>query len=394
MTGTMTWVGIDVHARSAHAAAIDAITGELRGCGSVQGSTRSRVAGSLPSPVRACYEAGPSGFGFDRAAVAAGIGMEVIASGKTPRELRPSTTERCSSVMGSAGVAARIPHPTTNPQLFVRQFTSCTTSRNRSIYSGGRWNGCVCVWAEAGRGRCGLLAKQCAGASPSRAGHRSRDDWDGRASRQSAEVAKARASRCLSSWRPLAWPCLRAGYRPGPHCHDNLWMTFTEWISEVEPAAEARSTARDDDARGLGRMLRDLHDELRPFDGELGGLRELGEDIERLLGQFRPGVAEESDAISSLHVTCFVRRAALSGTTSRTPFEDRSHWEDEQELAPFLDAQDVYDQIWRMYDRQRRRLWRPAPVERAPTSRARADSPPWTRNRFVATRKSRDARPP
>jgi hypothetical protein len=30
MTGTMTWVGLDVHARSTHAAAIDTMTGELR----------------------------------------------------------------------------------------------------------------------------------------------------------------------------------------------------------------------------------------------------------------------------------------------------------------------------------------------------------------------------
>ena len=29
MTGTMTWVGLDVHARSTHAAAIDSMTGEL-----------------------------------------------------------------------------------------------------------------------------------------------------------------------------------------------------------------------------------------------------------------------------------------------------------------------------------------------------------------------------
>ena len=29
MTGTMTWVGMDVHARSTHAAAIDVMTGEL-----------------------------------------------------------------------------------------------------------------------------------------------------------------------------------------------------------------------------------------------------------------------------------------------------------------------------------------------------------------------------
>jgi transposase len=46
LSGTMTWVGLDVHARSMHAAAIDSMTGEL-----------SR----------------------------AGIGMQVIAPGKTPR---------------------------------------------------------------------------------------------------------------------------------------------------------------------------------------------------------------------------------------------------------------------------------------------------------------------
>jgi transposase len=40
---------------------------------------------SLPAPVWACYEAGPTGFGLFRAAVAAGIRMDVIAPGKTPR---------------------------------------------------------------------------------------------------------------------------------------------------------------------------------------------------------------------------------------------------------------------------------------------------------------------
>ncbi|MDQ3678294.1 MAG: IS110 family transposase, partial [Actinomycetota bacterium] len=38
-----------------------------------------------PGPVRACYEAGPTGFGLYRAATAAGVGMQVIAPGKTPR---------------------------------------------------------------------------------------------------------------------------------------------------------------------------------------------------------------------------------------------------------------------------------------------------------------------
>jgi transposase len=40
---------------------------------------------TLAGPVRACYEAGPTGYGLYRAAVAAGIGMEVIAPGLTPR---------------------------------------------------------------------------------------------------------------------------------------------------------------------------------------------------------------------------------------------------------------------------------------------------------------------
>jgi hypothetical protein len=85
MTGTMTWVGLDVHARSMHAAAIDSMTGEL---------TRKRFGAgvtepvawleSLPGPVRACYEAGPTGFGLYRAAVASAINMQVIAPGKTP----------------------------------------------------------------------------------------------------------------------------------------------------------------------------------------------------------------------------------------------------------------------------------------------------------------------
>jgi Ser/Thr protein kinase RdoA (MazF antagonist) len=201
---------------------------------------------------------------------------------------------------------------------------------------------------------------------------------------------------------------------PGPHCHDGLWMTFTEWIPEVEPGPEVQPVADVDDARGLGRTLRDLHDGLRPFEGELGGLRELREDIERLLGQLRPVDAQESDAISSLREQLDMLRTvvfesslptqALHGDVSlrnllRTPrrlvwndFEDtfrgpvhwdvasyvgslRIHganersvremleaygWDDEQELAPFLAAQDVYDEIWRRYNRQRRRLWRPA----------------------------------
>jgi transposase len=86
MPGTMTWVGFDVHARSADAAAIDVMTGELSRARFGAGfQTPVAWLCSLPGPVRACYEAGPTGFGFYRAAVKAGIDMRVIAPGLTPR---------------------------------------------------------------------------------------------------------------------------------------------------------------------------------------------------------------------------------------------------------------------------------------------------------------------
>ncbi len=86
MTGTMTYVGFDVHARSAHAAAIDVMTGELSRVRFGPG-IEAPVAwlGTLPGPVRRAMRRGRRGIGLYRAAVATGIGIEVIAPGKTPR---------------------------------------------------------------------------------------------------------------------------------------------------------------------------------------------------------------------------------------------------------------------------------------------------------------------
>lgn len=86
MAGTVTWAGLDVHARSTHAAAINVLSGEL---------TRARFGpgveepvtwlAGLPGPVKAFYEAGPTGFGLFRAARQAGLDVSVVAPGKTPR---------------------------------------------------------------------------------------------------------------------------------------------------------------------------------------------------------------------------------------------------------------------------------------------------------------------
>jgi len=74
MSGTMTYVGFDVHARSAHAAAVDVMTGELSRVrfGPVIETPVDWLT-TLSGPVRACYEAGPTGFGLARALAAAGI---------------------------------------------------------------------------------------------------------------------------------------------------------------------------------------------------------------------------------------------------------------------------------------------------------------------------------
>ena len=86
MTVTMTYVGLDVHARSIDAAAIDVVSGELRRARFGGGSDEVLAwLAELPQPLRGCYEAGPTGFALYRAAEAAGVAVEVIAPSKTPR---------------------------------------------------------------------------------------------------------------------------------------------------------------------------------------------------------------------------------------------------------------------------------------------------------------------
>ena len=87
MTHGICFVGLDVHARKTVGAAVQLGGGEV---------FRAQIAGapmeaigwlqSLPGPVRAVYEAGPTGFGLARAARAAGIEMIVCSPGAIPRQ--------------------------------------------------------------------------------------------------------------------------------------------------------------------------------------------------------------------------------------------------------------------------------------------------------------------
>ena len=81
-----TSVGLDVHARSVVAAAIDGVTGELIQARLTPSHEhiRSWMSG-LPAPVAVAYEAGPTGFGLARSLTAAGIRCEVVAPSKLQR---------------------------------------------------------------------------------------------------------------------------------------------------------------------------------------------------------------------------------------------------------------------------------------------------------------------
>jgi len=189
---------------------------------------------------------------------------------------------------------------------------------------------------------------------------------------------------------------------PGPHRSDGLWMTCWEWM-------EHRGRAGLRDPRRLGRALRALHDQLAGFTGELPGLLDLQHDIERLLGRLRPTADLSPRKVEALRArlgelgetvfgvpwpaqalhgdaSLYNLLRGSSGRLVWNDFEDTFrgpvHWDlagylisleacgadaelvaralaayggiDREELAPFAAAHEVYDEIWRLYDAQRR----------------------------------------
>jgi transposase len=86
MSVERTHVGLDVHAHAVVGAALDAETGELvrRRLGSSTAEVLAWLK-SLPGPVAAAYEAGPTGFTLARALRSAGVRCEVLAPSKLQR---------------------------------------------------------------------------------------------------------------------------------------------------------------------------------------------------------------------------------------------------------------------------------------------------------------------
>jgi transposase len=117
----MTYAGLDVHARSTHAAAIDVVSGEL--CRARFGGGSEEVLAwlrLLPQPLRGCYEAGPTGFALYRAAEAAGLRIEVIAPSKTPRAPgdRIKTDRKDAELLARLLLAGQLKAVTVPPPAF------------------------------------------------------------------------------------------------------------------------------------------------------------------------------------------------------------------------------------------------------------------------------------
>jgi transposase len=82
MANGMRWVGLDVHAWETQAAVLEQATGEL-GYRKVRGRPAAVIdwLETLPKPLRAVYEAGPTGYGLARRAAERGLAVSVCAPG-------------------------------------------------------------------------------------------------------------------------------------------------------------------------------------------------------------------------------------------------------------------------------------------------------------------------
>jgi transposase len=164
-----TSVGLDVHARSVAAAAIDGVTGELVQAKLTPSHEHVRCwLQNLPGPVAVAYEAGPTGFGLSRALNAAGIRCEVVAPSKLQRpsgdrvktdardavhlarllrldEITPVTVPSVEQEAARDLVRAR--EDARGDLMRARHRLSKLLLRQGHVYSGGQaWTGAHDVW--------------------------------------------------------------------------------------------------------------------------------------------------------------------------------------------------------------------------------------------------------
>jgi len=117
MTKARSLVGLDVHATKIVAAVLDAESGELQWF-SLRGDVREAagLCAGLPRPVRAAYEAGPTGYGLVRELAARQVSCVVAAPSKIPRASgdRVKTDRRDAELLVRLLMAGKL-HPVRVP---------------------------------------------------------------------------------------------------------------------------------------------------------------------------------------------------------------------------------------------------------------------------------------
>lgn len=128
----MTWVGLDVHARSTHAAAVDVLTGELKRARFGPGSDEVVDWLRQLAQPHAVYEAGPTGFALFRAAQAKGIAVDVVAPSKTARPSgdRVKTDRKDAELLARLGLAGQL-HVVAVPDAFVESARHLSRTREQ-----------------------------------------------------------------------------------------------------------------------------------------------------------------------------------------------------------------------------------------------------------------------
>lgn len=181
-----TSVGLDVHARSVAAAAIDSVTGELKQTTLTPSHEQIKAwVSALPGPVAVTYEAGPTGFGLCRVLNEAGVRCVVAAPSKLQRPAGDRVKTDAKDAVHLAKLlrldqvtAVTVPSADTEAARdLVRAREDCRGDlmrarhrlsklllRHGQVYTGGKaWTGKHDVWLrQVGRdhlgGRCTRVA--------------------------------------------------------------------------------------------------------------------------------------------------------------------------------------------------------------------------------------------